>query len=107
MLVTSAQLANRFRSKGCASRPGLTHSDYSLGQHVASLGQCITYISRIRRAYCEPDSCCTSVNTRARNASNSSAEWKRATWPETRCSTRPSQDNGVSEGWKRNCTTKA
>jgi len=49
----------------------------------------------------------SSVNVRARNASNSSSVWKRSTWPDVRCSTRPSQHSDASAGWARNWTTKA
>src|SRR5262249_52439446 len=43
-----------------------------------------------RRAHGASACCCTSASTWIMKASNSSSEWKRATWPETRCSTRPS-----------------
>jgi hypothetical protein len=59
-------------------------------------------LSRTRDTHHAQGCSCTSVSTRRMNASNSSDEWKRATWPETRCSTRPSQDSGASVGWARN-----
>jgi hypothetical protein len=59
-----------------------------------------------KRAYGEPDGVGTSANTRRMNASNSSSEWKRVTWPVTTCSTRPSEGDAPLD-WTRNCTTKA
>jgi hypothetical protein len=50
----------------------------------------LPFLGCTERAHGEPDCVCTSVNTRIMNASNSSSEWKRATWYDARCSTRPS-----------------
>jgi hypothetical protein len=55
--------------------------------------------SDAREAHARPGGPCPAVKIWARNANNSSAVWKRRTWPEVRCSTRPAQASGVSVGW--------
>src|SRR5262249_33526059 len=64
-------------------------------------------VTRLNRPHCAPGCASTSVSTRVINSSNSSRDWNRATWCETRCSTRPAHDGGALLGWARNCTTKA
>lgn len=103
----SATAVKRF-----AGRRWLTDSSHGLGQFSLRMGQMISApwqsacVPRWWRAYGESDCACTSVNTRIMNASNSSSEWNRATWPDTRCSTRPSYQGDAPVGWGRNCTTK-
>ena len=98
--------------KRFAGRRWLTDSSHGLGQFSLRMGQTISApwqsacVPRWWRAYGESDCACTSVNTRIMNASNSSSEWNRATWPDTRCSTRPSYQGDAPVGWGRNCTTK-
>jgi hypothetical protein len=53
------------------------------------------------------DSSYTAASIRVRRSSNSSGEWNRPTWPETRCSMRPSHDSAASAHGARNCTIKA
>ena len=55
-----------------------------LRQYQPRWGAIVTYISRIRRAYCEPILAALRSTHERGTPATPAAVWKRATWPETR-----------------------